>query len=432
MAGRSRGYEPTYEETEVGTRHFRRNFSLGVVNGALYIGGLTFSAPTTILPVFVALFTKSSILIGLTGTMLSFGWLLPQLAVARYAEHLPTKKKLYAFAALFRLIAWLALVLSVMLADDIKPGSYLVIFFVCLGAFSLMGGASGIAFIDIVGKIIPPERRGRFFGYRRFFSGILAALAGVAVVYILGDTVRFPFPSNYFILFGLTFVFVLAAVVCFLFIQEPEGTVKAKREDTSRQYLSQVRQVLSNDHDFRQYLVVMILANVGALSLPFYVIYAINILGAPVSWVGVFVTIEMLATLGANLAWGYAGDAKGYRGVIRACTIVAVLTPVAALVSPNYYIFGLVFVLKGASTTGLWLAKNNYALEIAPVTRRPTYMGVVNTSLAFVMLLPLLGGVIVDVASYYLLFAVTGVILLASVFESWKLAEPRLENAGGR
>jgi hypothetical protein len=71
------------------------------------------------------------------------------------------------------------------------------------------------------------------------------------------------------------------------------------------------------------------------------------------------------------------------------------------------------------------LAKNNYALEIAPVTRRPTYVGLLNTSLAFVFLLPVVGGIIVDTASYGVLFLLTGLVVLVSVVQATKLEEPR-------
>ena len=425
MDGRYRGVEPRYESTPISERHFKRNFFLGVTNGTLYIGGLAFSQPSTVLPVFVALFTKSSILIGLTGTLTSVGWLLPQLAVARYAEHLPRKLRLYGLAALCRLVSWLGLVISVTLADDLDPGTYLIIFFVCLGGFSLTGGASGIAFLDIVGKTIPPVKRGRYFAYRRFYSGIIAAAAGSIVAYILGNPDRYPFPRNYFLLFSLTFGFLLSAIAAFMFTVEPEGRVKPERERSSSEYLSKVREVLSEDRNFRKFLSVMVLSNTSSLSIPFYAIYATSVLGAPTSWVGWYVTVETVAILFSNLVWGYMGDAGGYRRIIRICAFLSMAAPFVALAAPNYLIFAAVFAFKGAGTTGLWLAKNNYSLEVAPVTSRPTYVGILNTSLAFVMLLPVVGGLVIDLASYWVLFAMTGFLVLASVVEAAKLDEPR-------
>ena len=428
MGDREGGTEPSHEWTEDSERNFRRNFNLGVINGTLYIGGLAFSEPATVLPVFVSLFTGSSILIGLTGTLTSVGWLLPQLAVARYAEHLPRKMRLYKMAAIFRLTSWLCLAISVSWADKLDPTLYLLVFFLCLGSFSLVGGASGIAFLDIVAKTIPPERRGRYFGYRSFFSGFIAALAGLIVAYVLGNPDKFPFPNNYFVLFSLTFVFVLTGVVFFLFTVEPEGTVKPRRERTSGEYMSQVKRVLSGDRNFRKFLLVMVMANTSAMSIPFYVIYATEVLGAPTGWVGIYVAIDMISIIISNLFWGYMGDAHGYRRIILLCASLALLAPILALLSTNYVVFSLVFVIKGTGSRGLWLGKNNYSLEIAPITRRPTYVGILNTSLAFVMMTPMLGGIIIDFVSYQALFTTTALLMFVAVLEAFKLEEPRKNN----
>jgi len=421
--------ERAYEDTAASGRHFRRNFALGVANGAFYSGGLAFSESSTVLPVFVSLFTRSSVLIGLVGTLTNVGWLLPQLAVARYAEHFPRKMRLYAAAAVLRISSWLCLAVSAAWAPRLGPNLYLLVFFVCLGSFSLTGGISGLAFLDIVAKTIPPTRRGRYFGYRNFFSGIIASVAGLVVAHVLGDAVKFPFPRNYFVLFSMTFVFLVLAVACFLFVVEPEGPVKAERERTMGAYLSQVRRVISEDRTFRSFLYVMILANTMSLSLPFYVVYARDVLKAPESWVGVFLAIDMLFTLLANLAWGHIGDAKGYRIVIRACAFLSMMAPVVALLSPSYAVFALVFVLRGSGSTGLGLARNNYVLEIAPIVRRPTYVGVLNTSLALVMLLPVAGGVVIDISSYSVLFAITAALVFVSLLASSKLKEPRLASS---
>ncbi|MBU7004329.1 MAG: MFS transporter, partial [Theionarchaea archaeon] len=253
----------------------------------------------------------------------------------------------------------------------------------------------------------------------------IAALAGLVVAYVLGNPDKFPFPNNYFVLFSLTFVFVLAAVIVFLFTVEPEGTVVPQKTRTSGEFMSQVSSILSTDRNFRKFLLVMMLANTSAMSIPFYVIYATEVLGAPAAWVGIYVTIDMISIIVSNLIWGYMGDARGYKKIILTCISVALLAPILALLSPNYIVFSLVFVLKGTGSRGLWLGKNNYLLEIAPITRRPTYVGVLNTSLAFVMMTPVLGGIIIDSAAYWVLFSATAILMFISLIEAFKLEEPR-------
>ncbi len=415
----------TYEDLPEARRHYRGNFILGILNGALFKGGLAFSHPSTVLPVFVSLFTGSSMLIGLTGTMMSVGWLLPQIAVARYAEHLGRKMILYKAAAVFRLLSWLGLIVSLFWVKDLGPILYLSIFFACLGLYSLMGGGSGIAFLEIVGKTIRPDNRGRYFGFRSFFGGLIASLAGVVVAFVLGNSEIFPFPSNYMVLFSLTFIFILIAIIIFSLVREPRGAVKKRREKTTSEYLSNVRELVSADPNYRNFLLTMVLCYSSSLSISFYVVYARGILAAPASWIGVYVTVETLSTLVANLVWGHLGDRYGYRNMIRLCSLLCALTPIMAIMAVNHVMFVLVFILKGASLTGIYMAKNNYTLEIAPVTRRSTYLGALNTLLAFVMMLPVVGGLIIDISGYDALFLLTAAIMVLSFFQANRLREPR-------
>ena len=74
--------------------HFKRNFALGVVNGALVNVGMAFLDPFTVLPVFIAKLGGSAALIGFVSALHGVGWFLPQLiasslvATRRYVMNL--------------------------------------------------------------------------------------------------------------------------------------------------------------------------------------------------------------------------------------------------------------------------------------------------------------------------------------------------------
>ena len=46
--------------------------------------------------------------------------------------------------------------------------------FLLLTAYSMGAGLTGLAFMDIMAKVIPPTRRGAFFAQRAFWGGLLA------------------------------------------------------------------------------------------------------------------------------------------------------------------------------------------------------------------------------------------------------------------
>jgi len=53
--------------------------------------------------------------------------------------------------------------------------------FFLLFVFTFMGGIAVIPFMDIWGKAIPSTLRGRFFGHRQLWGGILAIGSGFIV-----------------------------------------------------------------------------------------------------------------------------------------------------------------------------------------------------------------------------------------------------------
>jgi len=50
-----------------------------------------------------------------------------------------------------------------------------------------MGGIAAVPFFDIWGKSLPFNLRGRFFGYRQLWGGVLAIGSGLIVKNILGN-----------------------------------------------------------------------------------------------------------------------------------------------------------------------------------------------------------------------------------------------------
>ena len=69
------------------------------------------------------------------------------------------------------------------------------LFFALLTAYSMGAGLTGLAFMDMVAKAIPPTRRGGFFAQRSFWGGLLALAVGVPatlyVQYAFGQTGHF-------------------------------------------------------------------------------------------------------------------------------------------------------------------------------------------------------------------------------------------------
>jgi MFS family permease len=76
------------------------------------------------------------------------------------------------------------------------------------------------------------------------------------------------------------------------------------------------------------------------------------------------------------------------------------------------YVFTGVFVLVGSSNSGRMIGLMTLLLDIAPEEERASYVGLVNTVLGVVSLLPILSGALIDRIGFEPTFAVAAGLLL--------------------
>ena len=166
--------------------HIRFNFAMGLIHGILFQTGMAFSAPMSVLPLFLSHFTGSLTMIGVFSALMNAGGVLPQLFVANKLESKPRKKPVLVVAIWVRAAAWAILGLLAYFCAMYNALIILVALLVLLFTFSFAGGVAVIPFTDIWGKALPATLRGRFFGHRQLWGGLMAVGAGYVVKRIWG------------------------------------------------------------------------------------------------------------------------------------------------------------------------------------------------------------------------------------------------------
>jgi len=160
---------------------------MGLVHGILFQAGMAFSEPLSVLPVFLSHFTRSRTMIGVLSTLMNAGGVLPQLFVARKLQSRPRKKPVLVAAIWTRAAAWGILGVLAYFCVSCTPAVVLVALIGMLFVFSFAGGVANIPFMDIWGKALPATLRGRFFGHRQLWGGLMAVGAGYVVKRMLGN-----------------------------------------------------------------------------------------------------------------------------------------------------------------------------------------------------------------------------------------------------
>ncbi len=421
----------------MGIRHLRRNFTLGVLNGALFQFFSALASPSLVLPLFVSYLTDSHLLVGFIPSVLQAGWFLPQLVASRYIQHRAQKKVYYSAMAIVRTICWGLLTIAIFTLGGDRL-LLLITFFSLLMVYSLSGGVGGISFIDIVGKAIPVTRRGAFFGNRNFFGGILAFMGGLIVKYVL-DQSGYPFPTNFGLLFALAFLALLLALFLFTQIVEPVESVN-EEEVVLLQQFRRALEIVKDDLRYRRFLLLRLCLMATQMAMPFYILYARDRLGIPEGMVGLYISAMTVMSVGSNLVWSRISDRRSNKLLMQIASILGLSIPLSALLIPHLsgffspvslgYLFGLVFALLGSYTAVTQIGNINFLLEISPASERPIYVGFTNTLLGIALLAAGVGGVIVDVAGFGTLFSLTLAFYALAILLSLTLRDPREEIVG--
>jgi hypothetical protein len=405
--------------------HYRWNFSALLVDYVCFGVAFSFINPNSVLPAFIGQLTDSAPVIGLVGTIFRGGWLLPQLAAAHLIKDKPRRKPYVLAGASGRIAFWvMALALWAGLAR--YPSAVLILFFACLGLWAAADGVASVAWFDIFARAIPLKRRGRLVGVGQVISGLAGIGVGTAIGLILN---RRSFPDDYALLFALAGAVLVPSIAALALVREPLAT------DVSAQASGQVKhgwlKLPATDPDFRRLMLCRTLIGMLDLATPFYVGHAEEALHLPVSIVGGFVIAQALAGVFASTGLSLVFERWGSRYVVRIGSAAAAMGPLFALAAhlagggwlARAYPF--VYVALGVVNSAWMMGFFNYLLEIAPDGMYPAYVGLGNTIMGALTLVPMAGGWLLEATSYTTLFGVTAALVAAGFLLALGLRSPQ-------
>jgi MFS family permease len=400
-----------------------RNFAGGLWHGAFLALGMALTQPTTVISAFVAELTGSTIWVGGLATVLTVGSALPQLFVARWMEPIVYKKPYLLGAIYLRALSWGTLAWLIYSIGGAQPITLAWILVGILTVFYAGGGIANIPFTEIIGKVIPPGRRGAFFGGRGALAAPLSIGAAFAAREILA---RVEYPNNYALLFGLAALGLAIASLGFSVMKEPPSPVGERRVQPWREYW---KQVAAASLLLKPLILAQLLTGFSLMALPFYVVYARENLGAPADSVGWFLLAQVLGGVLFNLIWARLVDRSGSRRMVFACALLSTVTPLLAVaLTPLGWMAMLpVFFLAGATFNGRVVGFQSALLELAPPEERGTYAGLNEALILPVAFLSLLAGIFLQHWSYTALFLFAATFIGAGAFVTGRWANLKQE-----
>lgn len=393
-------------------RNYRWNFVVNALDGASFWFGMSFISSTIILPLYVSHFTDNPLLIGLIPFMGGAGYLLPQLFVANAVARAPRKKFFPVNLGFFleRLPIFL-LVPSTYFLSTSRPTLALTFFFLLYAWHTFGAGGIVVGWQDMIAKLFPVNRRGRFFGITNFVGNGAGVLGALAVPFVLE---KYPFPMGYVISFSVAAVLIFISWVFLALTREP-AVYSSKPAVSQRDYFKSLPQILRQDPNFVVYLASSMVFYLSNMATGFLVVYTVHTWALPDSQASGFTIAMQIGLALGNLFFGFLADRKGHKLSLEITVILGVISLVLAIVAPLAWWFFPVFFLRGALGGGGFVSGISIVYEFTDSENRPTYIGLANTLSGIAgAVAPMLGGWLVGVAGYRTMFVVAAIISVIS------------------
>jgi len=396
------------------------NHIKNVLHGFFVSVAVTIAEPSTILPLIVHYFSKSTVLVGFYAFLLKGGAILVQLVAAYYIQShkivLPYLKRVF----LARFLSWFFIGFSIVVFGRDHPSLTLFLIGVGLFFFSFSAGFGAIFYNEISAKMFTKEFLGFTMSYRQFFAGLGSIVSGAAAGFILE---RFPPPLNFGYLFIVSSFLMGMGLLAFSTVKEPVKEKVAKKEKSFKKFVKEAFLLLKKDKNLKNQILSRLFSNAYLIALPFIILQAKDKISISGSDVGILISSQMTGSMLSNLLWGKLAS----RGKNKSIILIAISILIAVMLYVNFaktiYEYAVLFFLTGAAIDGIRLGFGNLIIIIAPQEYRPTYIALQVNISSFGLLFSVLGGFILKISGYTQIYAFSALFLFLALFFAMKIKE---------
>jgi MFS family permease len=396
----------------------KSNHYKNIAHGFFLAIATTIAEANTILPLIITFFGGKSFLVGLYSALLKGGAVLVQMYAAFHAQSyklvIPHLKKVF----FIRFLSWFLIGISIIVFGKNYPTLTLFLIGIFLFIFSFSAGFGAIYFKELTAKIFTHSFRGKTMSARQFFAGIAALGSGAIAGYIIKNIEA---PLNFGILFVVSAFMIAIGFIAFTTIDEPIKENVLVKEDKFSHFLQNAKQILLSDKILQNQIITFLFSYSYLLSLPFIILDAKTKIEIGGSEIGMLITAQMVGATISNILWAKMSGKKLYKLIAQITIILFICGILLALFAANLYIYMLIFFIFGIGIDGSRIASSNLLLMIAPEDKRPIYSALQVNIISFGIFFSIIGGVVLSLTSYNILYIFTLVMLFISLKYSYQL-----------
>jgi MFS family permease len=307
-----------------------------------------------------------------------------------------------------------------------QPVLALISFFVLYTWFCFGSGSIMVGWYDMIAKIFPVGKRGRFFGISNFIGNGTGILGALAVPFVLA---RSSFPTAYVLAFTAASCLIFLSWVFLSLAREP-AIPSSKPPISQLAYLRSLPDVLRRDRNFRMYLLSQIIFSLSGMATGFLVVYTVKTWKLPDAQASGFTIALQVGLALAYLFFGFLSDRKGHKLSLEICLLLSALSLGLAIIAPSPLWFFPIFFLRGAVNAVTFISGTSIIYEFTNADNRPTYIGLANTIPGVAgAIAPLIGGWLAGAFSYQVMFILSAIIgAISWALLRFAVREPRKTN----
>jgi MFS family permease len=355
---------------------FRAAVRDGVSHAVMMGAGETYLGP------FGIFLRATTLQVGFLATLPQLLGAIMQLVGARAMPWFRSRRAVVLTGVMVQASAWIPMALLPFIF-----GRSTISVLLLIGLVTLYHGANGAAvpvWNSLIGDLVPPDIRGRFFGNRNRLTG----MSTFSALFLAGITLHIFERRNmpevgYLIIFAVAFLARLNSARWLTKYEDPELHILPEETFTFRQFLRR-----SPHSNFAKFVFFVGAINLGvSFSAPYFALYMLRDL--KFSYVE-FTAVTAVATLTQFLTfryWGELSDRFGNKKILSVCGWGVGIVPMLWLVSPHIGYLVLIQIYGGFVWAGFNLSSANFMFDAVTPPKRAlcvAYQGLVNGACVFV------------------------------------------------
>lgn len=369
----------------------------------------------TVFPTLINILTESKFIFAMLYSIMLGVPLLFNMVFGHFLKRTSYKKKFLLIGIYIRGLSFLGLSIFTYFFSISLPDLTIYAFFFFVFLFSLSGGFAGLSYSDVLAKTIPKENRTTIFTLKQVSGSIASLLGGFFIARIF--SIGIAFPMNYTISLFVGFVGLFVASIGFYFVKEPKGIIPKGKEHLT-DFIKRIPKKVNESRPFKYFILTENLSAFSIMILPFYIIFAKEVLGFDATYIGIFLLVQISGTIISNILWGMIGKKYNAKRIVTVCIILGGINPLIAILSAliNPMLYFVVFFILGFTISGRKVGFEPYLLNITPADERIEYLGIRGSLNLMIVILPLIGAFFIEYLGYYFTFALVASVMFFSVY----------------